>query len=446
MRAGASDYVLKSNLARLVPAIERELRKVAAQAQRRREQEALTAAAAKLQEAERLRQGVEVVADLVTSLDPGLVFARLMERVVAAAGADGGAFLRVEGEAFIVEAIHDLSGLRLEVGSRWPLKAQPALREAAVSREPVFDGAFDLSRVPINLQVPSLLVRHSIAVPVLADGGVFGIVFLGRSSDQPFDRGDLALIRLIGNVAMLALRNARLFGEAQAASRAKSEFLNMAAHELRTPLSVISGYLSLMSDGSLGPPPEGWVRPVDTMTVKAAELSAMVEDILTAARLESGALLSVPEKQDLRDLVRRATERARAHAHVTTADVSLHLPKEHVFVTVDPLHVSRILEKLIANAIAYSENSPRVEITVTRRRGAEVVIEDFGRGIPEELHERVFERFFRVDHAEQHHLPGAGLGLYISRELAELNNGTLELERSAPGAGSTFVLRLPRMS
>jgi signal transduction histidine kinase/DNA-binding NarL/FixJ family response regulator len=439
MRAGARDYVLKSNLARLVPAIERELMKSEERAAQRREQAAV---AEKLAQAERMRVGIEMVAALSASLEPARVFDTLIEQVTKSADAEGGAFVRIEDRSLVVEAGHGLDRM-VPIGSRWDAHLQPLVNEALVKRTPVFDGSFEPLALPEAVPEAVRVVRHALAVPFLVGDDVYGILVLARSRETPFNAGDVAIVQIIGSVAMLALRNARLFSEAEAASRAKSEFLNMAAHELRTPLTVIRGYMSMLQEGALGTPPEIWIRPIDQVALKTEELSAMVEDILAAARLEAGAVATRRSRADLRGLVREAVGRAGPRASLRGAELSVHLPAEDVEVEVDVDHVGRILDKLLINALTYSDDRPRVQVSVAAADEAEVVIEDFGVGIPEEMHERVFHRFFRIENPKREYQPGTGLGLYLARQLAERTQGTLLLERSVPGAGSTFVLRLP---
>jgi two-component system sensor histidine kinase SenX3 len=108
----------------------------------------------------------------------------------------------------------------------------------------------------------------------------------------------------------------------------------------------------------------------------------------------------------------------------------------------DPDHIARILDNLVNNALTYSAKAPEVRIEVRRARKAVIRVVDNGLGIAADDHERIFERFYRVESSASLH-SGTGLGLYISRELAEAQGGSLDLESSAAGKGSTFRLTLP---
>jgi signal transduction histidine kinase len=240
------------------------------------------------------------------------------------------------------------------------------------------------------------------------------------------------------------LRNARLFADAKEASRLRSDFLNMAAHELRTPLTVINGYLSMLNDGSLGQVPARWRDPVELLAAKAAELGRLVDDLLLTSRLESGGLPARVDLLDLRALVDAAGQRARPRLDLIGGQLEIALPMEPVWISGDPEQLSRILDNLVNNALTYRRPGQpawvRLQVLVADHQ-AKVAVDDRGRGVPDEMRERIFERFVRAEEAYDR-TSGTGLGLYISRQLAERHRGQVELEWSGP-AGSRFVLQLP---
>ena len=233
-----------------------------------------------------------------------------------------------------------------------------------------------------------------------------------------------------------------LLAQAQASSRAKSEFLNMAAHELRTPLAVIVGYLSMLDDGTFGEVTPDWSRVVQILIQKGGELNGIVDGLLTAARIEAGTVPGRVVDYDLREAARQAVRKAMPQAELLGAEVHLDVPEQPVFVQSDPTHLARIVDNLVNNALAYSQGRPWVRVTVRADEHAVLMVEDRGLGIPPEMRERVFERFVRLEAPGQTLQPGTGLGLYISRELARRQGGDLEVLESQPGQGSTLALRL----
>jgi signal transduction histidine kinase len=235
-----------------------------------------------------------------------------------------------------------------------------------------------------------------------------------------------------------------LFAEAQEASKSKSAFLSMAAHELRTPLSVITGYLSMLQDGSI--PPQKAEQPLRVLMGKATELNSIVDDLLTAARIEGGTVPTDAKTLDLREMARQAIGRAEARAGLLRAEIRYTEPDEPIAVTADREQLARIIDNLINNALTYSDGRPWVQLSVKDDGGPALTIEDRGIGIARDKQDKIFERFFRIDDPGLGPQPGTGLGLFISRELAERHGGSLKLEFSELGKGSTFVLRLPATS
>jgi signal transduction histidine kinase len=234
-----------------------------------------------------------------------------------------------------------------------------------------------------------------------------------------------------------------LYAAAQESSRSKSEFLNMAAHELRTPLSVVSGYLALLAEGSLGAAPPTWQMPLEMLNAKTGELNRIVDDLLLASRMDIGSL---PERTlvfDLRDAARAALKRIEPRAQLLKAATSLETAEDPLLVEADPEHVGRILDNLLNNALTYCTATPAVEVMVADPQSPCLSVRDNGIGIPAEKREVVFERFVRLDDQALGPVPGTGLGLYISRELARRHGGSLELEDTPSGKGSVFTLRLP---
>ena len=233
-----------------------------------------------------------------------------------------------------------------------------------------------------------------------------------------------------------------LLAQAQESSRAKSEFLNMAAHELRTPLAVIVGYLSMLHDGTFGDMSDDWARVLQILIQKGEELNHIVDGLLTAARIEAGTVPGRSIDYDLREVARQAMRKATPQAELLGAELHLDVPDLPVFVQSDPTHLTRIVDNLVNNALAYSLGRPWVRVTVRAGMEAVLTVEDRGVGIPPEMRERIFDRFVRLETPGQPLQPGTGLGLYISRELARRQGGELEVLESEPGRGSTLALRL----
>jgi signal transduction histidine kinase len=389
----------------------------------------------------RLETGASLAVELGRSLDPVPVVRRLLERAAGACNADRAALVRVEGPDTIVEDAHDVDGRPEAPGYRHPIIQQPLMAAAIRSGQAVLGGPYDVSRLDPPLRDELARVKHTATLPLQFAGRVIAVLVLSRRRDPQFSAGEVATLRLVGNLAVLALRNSWLFSEAQEASRAKGEFLNMAAHELRTPLTIITGYLSMLREGSFGPVPERWAPPLEMLHAKSGELATLVEDLLLASRLESGGLPAERSRVDLRDVVAAAVQRAEPRASLLRARLVRHLPEHSVVVQADPEQLGRVLDNLLNNSLTYSAAEPVVVVAVVADPEPVITVTDNGRGIPSEHHELVFERFYRLNEDASH--PGTGLGLYISRELIGRASGSLSLEWSEVGLGSRFAIRLP---
>jgi signal transduction histidine kinase len=236
----------------------------------------------------------------------------------------------------------------------------------------------------------------------------------------------------------------RLYTSAQLGNEEKTHFLHMAAHELRTPITVIMGYLSLLSDGTLGAVPDVWRKPFETLMGKTRELNSIVTDLLEASRIEANAVPRSHDQLDLRAVVRDAAERARARANLLGAEIATRLPADPVPVDADAKQLGRILDNLINNGLSYTTRQPQLSISVSSEGGrAFVRVSDNGAGIAEGERERVFERFHRTSDPAFRHVTGTGLGLFIGRQLAEGHGGSLTIEKSTPDEGTVFAFALP---
>jgi signal transduction histidine kinase len=396
----------------------------------------------------RLQTGIDVAVDLASSLDPQQVIRRLVERAVSAVAADRATLLLVEGDEVVVVDSHDSAGNSTPTGRRFPMRAmvsdgRPVLELAVREGQPHISGPYSVAGLGAEAGLAGL--RWTLTLPLVLAGSTMGVLVVARRQDHRFNREDALTLQLVGSVAALILRNARLFAEAKDASRLRSEFLNMAAHELRTPLTVINGYLSMLNDGSLGEPPPRWRGPVELLAAKAGELGRLVDDLLLTSRLESGGLPARADRLDLRSVVDAAARRAGPRVELVRGHLECDLPPDPVLVTGDPEQLSRVLDNLLNNALTYRRGNqpPWVRLEVVTENGqAGVAVEDRGRGVPSEMRERIFERFVRADEVSDR-TSGTGLGLYISQQLAQRHGGKVELEHSVLGQGSRFVLRLP---
>lgn len=226
---------------------------------------------------------------------------------------------------------------------------------------------------------------------------------------------------------------------AREVDRLKSEFFANISHELRTPLTLIlSPVEELMSNLGDGPERDG----LRVVRRNAARLLRMIDDLLDLARLEAGGLRLRVTQIDPSALAERVIENARPAANAKGIDLQFSVSGEPVDIFGDPHRVEIILTNLIGNAMKFTPQAGTIEAQVGYSpAGVSIEIIDSGPGIPKAEQDRIFERFHQTESSERRRYGGAGIGLALARELAQLHGGSLTVD-SVPGHGSTFTLFL----
>ncbi|HEX6912380.1 MAG TPA: HAMP domain-containing sensor histidine kinase [Longimicrobium sp.] len=288
-----------------------------------------------------------------------------------------------------------------------------------------------------------VLRLHSfMIVPLVARGRVLGLITLAFSdSGRRYGPAELALAEEMARRAALAIDNARLYGQAQQAVRAREGVLAVVSHDLRNPLASIllntSTVLELSDPGTLEP----WVMDSLRQTIALVQQSnRLIEDLLDVSRAVNGGIPLLRAPHDLRELAARAERMLRPLAEDRGLSLEVRVPAVPVPASVDGDRVLQVLSNLVGNALKFTPAGGRVEVEVEAANGiARVSVRDTGIGIAADELGHVFDPFRQVGDADRR---GVGLGLPIARGIVEAHGGRISAT-SEPGAGSVFTFTLP---
>ena len=221
----------------------------------------------------------------------------------------------------------------------------------------------------------------------------------------------------------------------------RRDFMADVSHELRTPLAVLRGELEALEDG---------IRPLDAAAVKSlqgavSQISDLVDDLYELALSDAGAMSHKLEPLDLRTLLARVADTHRRRIEAQGLALNLQLPATPMPALADEGRLQQLLDNLLENCRRYTDAPGEVRITTAGRDAQwHIEVHDSAPGVPAELREHLFERFFRADSSRTRENSGSGIGLTISRALVDAHGGTMAAASEGSGRGATFTIRLPR--
>ena len=285
-----------------------------------------------------------------------------------------------------------------------------------------------------------------IAAPVTSDDRRIGVLSVYADRAPIFIEDDLWLLELLADHTAVLLESRKLAAvesslrAREESARLKEEFLSAAAHDLRTPLTVVLGQAELLERRAARDPN----APVDAagltrLAREARRLRDLVNQLLDAQRLEQGSAIMDPVTADIRGIV----EAVLLRYHDQGVDLRGELPDQPVLGNLDVPRFEQVLDNLIENALKYGADGPLPEVRLELQdEVARLAVVDHGLGIPQDERERIFDRFYRATNVQAITDTGIGLGLYICRRIVESHGGLIWVEPTA-GGGSTFLITVP---
>jgi two-component system phosphate regulon sensor histidine kinase PhoR len=224
----------------------------------------------------------------------------------------------------------------------------------------------------------------------------------------------------------------------------RRDFVANVSHELKTPITAVQGLIETMqTDTEMDPGTrQSFLKRV---RAQVSRLGTLVSDLLTLSRIESGTIAGPSERpSDLRDAICETASEFQSTAEDKGLNLSIQIPESPVSVNAEHEMLGQIIRNLLDNAVKYTPSGGKVTLRLDAvENQATIQVSDTGIGIERMHHERIFERFYRVDKARSRELGGTGLGLAIVKHLVRSLNGSITLA-SEPGTGSTFTVEIPR--
>lgn len=321
-------------------------------------------------------------------------------------------------------------------------RKEPVILHGNLADDERFEGTYQLDETASAISLPLIHKDEILGVLNVARLGVGG----QSGGSAQFGNGDLELLSVLGSQAAVAIENARLFAEIQAAYNRlaelddlKSEFISIASHELRSPLAVVLSYATLLEDEASGPMREHLGQVVQS----AMQLKSIIDEMVSLRRIDTGNSQVEIVRVEPAVVVARVLDDLRLLADRKNQDLCIDL-EDAPAVAADEQVLHLILSNLISNAIKFTKARGSIRVhAMVEKEHITLAIRDTGIGIPGDELERIFHRFYQVEDSLRRTHEGIGLGLAIAREMAELISGQISVE-SEVGQGSTFYLRLPR--
>lgn len=313
-------------------------------------------------------------------------------------------------------------------------------------------------------------IEAALCLPLFIEEKIVGMIVLGNKlSGEPYSTQDIELLTTLSNQASIALQNAKLYSEVKGFSKklekeveratkelrvayeelkkldkAKSEFVSIASHQLRTPLTAIKGYISMMREKIYGIPPEKMAKPLENIYTSNERLIKLINDLLNVSRIEAGRMEMNFEKLSLEEIITSVVEELWSVAkerniYLKFEKLEKPLPK----VSADREKIRQVILNVVDNAIRYTEHGGVTVQIQNPKSKIQIIVQDTGAGLTKYELSKMFESFSRGAAGTRLYTQGVGLGLYIARRFVEMHRGKIWAESKGRGKGSTFYIELP---
>jgi signal transduction histidine kinase len=384
-------------------------------------------------------------------LNATLDFARVMdltlEHAMHAASASSGVvgLMNEEGDGLYLVAQRgapaEYERYRDEV---WPIE-QGIIGQVAQTTQPIL---IENKREDSDSEPAVDKTQSQMVIPILYQAEVRAVISLKSPHTNAFSQQDLEFIVRLADHAAIAIENARLFQQAQAANQAKTEFMSVASHELKIPMTSIKGYAKLLALGTGGDLTQQQKDFLEIISSNVDRMDRLVADLLDVSRIEAGRLRLDMGQVDLHEVIDTVIQSVKAEIEAKKLALEVDVPAKLPHVWGDEERLIQILNNLVSNAYKYTPDGGEIFITVNGQTVPSISgclaisVRDTGVGISPEDQQKLFTKFFRADDPRIRDVPGTGLGLSITKSLVEIHGGEIWFQ-SDSDRGTTFTFTLP---
>jgi signal transduction histidine kinase len=323
---------------------------------------------------------------------------------------------------------------------------QPVMRLAVESGQP--------QRVVLEEEQRGLLpdARSQFAVPIRREANVIGLILMESSATDHLPEDAVNFLNRLSDHAAIAIANAQLYAEVEAANNAKSEFVSFVAHELKNPMTSIKGYTELLAAGSVGAINENQSNFLSTIRSNVERMSTLVSDLNDNSKIEAGRLKLDFKAVDISDVVDEVVRSIKRQLDDKKQTVAVNLPSNLPKIWADRTRLAQVLTNLASNAYKYTPEGGQITFAAEKAKNtwdpegaaqvAHIWVKDNGIGISLEDQQKIFQKFFRSDDSKARESPGTGLGLNITKSLVEMQGGRIWFE-SEFRQGTAFHITVP---
>ena len=326
----------------------------------------------------------------------------------------------------------------------------------------------DSTDVPHKIR--RMMVSHRIALvmPLYRDQEIIGYVCLGEHRASTYSHRDQRVLHTVADELVIAIQNALSVQEVkdlnanleqriesatrelrasnaqlQKLDEAKDEFISMASHQLRTPLTSIKGYVSMLMDGDVGKVTDEQKHLLQEAFISSERMVRLIGDFLNVSRLQTGKFIIDKHPIDLAKIVEQEVEGLEPNASARGLSFTYKKPKNVPLLQLDENKIQQVIMNFADNAIYYSKENSKIKVNLAVvDNHVEFTVKDTGIGVPIAEQEQLFGKFFRATNARKQRPDGTGVGLFLAKKVIDAHDGTIIFE-SKEGKGSTFGFRLP---